>query len=166
MTKKNAFGGGKQHKKSSCEQTILCDFEQVTFGPQLEADSCLASLLQIWCQTFSWGDGIRKSADLERLNYSLTIIRNLVYQESETGVPPPFVRFLLRRRLRRRRRRRRRLLLLLLFFFFSFFFYFVFCFFDFVLFFTFFFCACLSKPNVQGVTTSSRVIVLGGLYSD
>ena len=50
MTKNNAFGGGKQNKKSNDEQSDLCDLEQVTLKPQLQVHHYLTTWLQIWYQ--------------------------------------------------------------------------------------------------------------------
>ena len=66
--KKNAFGGEKQNKKSNGEQSDLCDLEQVTWKPQLQAHHCLTTWLQIWYHSLLWGDSIRKGADLEKQN--------------------------------------------------------------------------------------------------
>ena len=68
VTKNNAFGGEKQNKKSSGEQSDLCDLEQVTLKPQLQAHHCLTTCLQIWYRSLLWGDSIRKGADLEKQN--------------------------------------------------------------------------------------------------
>ena len=68
MTKNNAFGGEKQNKKSNGEQSDLCDLEQVTLKPQLQAHHCLTTWLQIWYHSLLWGDSIRKGADLEKQN--------------------------------------------------------------------------------------------------
>ena len=45
--KNNAFGGEKQNKKSNCEQSVLCDLEQITLKPQLQVHNCLTIRLQI-----------------------------------------------------------------------------------------------------------------------
>ena len=47
MIKNNLFGGEKQNKKSNGEQSDFCDLEQVTLKPQLQADPCLTTWLQI-----------------------------------------------------------------------------------------------------------------------
>ena len=67
-TKNNAFGGEKQNKESNGEQSDLCDLEQVTLKPQLQAHHCLTTWLQIWYHSLLWGDSIRKGADLEKQN--------------------------------------------------------------------------------------------------
>ena len=53
MRKNNAFGGEKQNKKKDGEQSDLCDIEQITLKPQLQADHCLATWLQIWYHTIA-----------------------------------------------------------------------------------------------------------------
>ena len=68
MTKKNAFGGEKQNKKSNGEKSDLCDLEQVTLKPQLQIHHYLTTWLQIWYHSLLWGDSIRKGADLEKQN--------------------------------------------------------------------------------------------------
>ena len=68
MTKNNAFGGEKQNKKSNGKQSGLCDLEQVTLKPQLQAHHCLTTWLQIWYHSLLWGDSIQKGADLEKQN--------------------------------------------------------------------------------------------------
>ena len=65
---KKAFGGEKQNKKTNCEQSDLCYFEQVTLKPQLQVPHCLTIWLQMWYHSLLWGDSIRKGADLEKQN--------------------------------------------------------------------------------------------------
>ena len=55
-------------KKSNGEQSDLCDHEQVTFKPQLQADHCLTTWLQLWYHSLLWENSIRKGADLEKHN--------------------------------------------------------------------------------------------------
>ena len=45
MTKNDAFGGKKQNEKSNGEQSDLCDLEQVTLKPQLQAHHWAANML-------------------------------------------------------------------------------------------------------------------------
>ena len=69
VTENNAFGAEKsKNKKSNGEQSDLCDLEQVTLEPQLQAHHCLTIWLQIWYHSLLWGDSIRKGADLEKQN--------------------------------------------------------------------------------------------------
>ena len=67
--KNNAFGGEKQNKRATVSsQTDLCDLEQVTLKPQLQAHYYLTTWLQIWYHSLLCGDSIRKDADLEKQN--------------------------------------------------------------------------------------------------
>ena len=68
VTQNNACGGEKQNKKSNGDQSDLCDLEQVTLKPQLQAHHCLTTWLQIWYHSLPWGDSIRKGADLDKHN--------------------------------------------------------------------------------------------------
>ena len=68
--KKNTFGGEKENKKSNGEQSDLCDLEQVTLKPQLKADHCLTTWLQIWYHSLR---SIEKGADLEKRNCLLGV---------------------------------------------------------------------------------------------
>ena len=66
VTQNNACGGEKQNKKINVEQSDLCDFEQVTLKPQLQAHHCLITWLQIWYHSLLWENSIRKGADLKK----------------------------------------------------------------------------------------------------
>ena len=68
ITKNNACGGERKNKKSNSEQSDLCDLEQVTLKPQLQAHHCLTTWLQIWYHILLRGDTIRNGADLEKQN--------------------------------------------------------------------------------------------------
>ena len=68
VTQNNACGGEKQNKKINVEQSDLCDFEQVTLKPQLQAHHCLITWLQIWYHSLLWENSIRKGADLKKQN--------------------------------------------------------------------------------------------------
>ena len=65
MTKKRIWREKKQ-EKSNGEQSDLCDIEQVTLKPQLQAHHCLTTWLQIWYHCLIWGDSKRKGADIEK----------------------------------------------------------------------------------------------------
>ena len=54
------------NKKSNGEQSDLCDLEQVTLKPQLQAHQCLTTWRQKWYHSLLWGDSIRNGADLEK----------------------------------------------------------------------------------------------------
>ena len=66
--KKNHIWRGKAKEKDNGEQSDLCDLEQVTLKPQLQAHHCLTTWLQILYHSLLWGDSIRKGTDLEKHN--------------------------------------------------------------------------------------------------
>ena len=53
-------------KNSNGEQSDICDLEQVTLKPQLEADHCFTTWLQTWHHSLQWGDSIRKNSRLRQ----------------------------------------------------------------------------------------------------
>ena len=55
MTQNNAFDGEKQTKKSNGGQSDICDLEQVTLKPQLQAQHCLTTWLR-WVATCGNGE--------------------------------------------------------------------------------------------------------------
>ena len=66
MTKKITHLAEKgENKKSTVEQSDLCDLEQVTLKPQLQVHHYLSIWLQIWYHSLLMGDSFRKGADLE-----------------------------------------------------------------------------------------------------
>ena len=54
----------KSKTKSNSEYADLCDLEQVILKPQLQADHCLTTWLQIRYHSLLRGDSFRKGADL------------------------------------------------------------------------------------------------------
>ena len=63
--------GGKNRRATLSRQMLrvqICDLEQVTLKPQLQAYHCLTIWLQIWYHSLLCEDSIRKGADLEKQN--------------------------------------------------------------------------------------------------